>query len=83
MKDVNVTTVKLGARGQIVLPAKIRKALSLSQGDEVLVTVSGSTAVVVPKPKSYADRLMGLHREVWAEVDPDSYVREERDSWER
>ncbi|MCR4420244.1 MAG: AbrB/MazE/SpoVT family DNA-binding domain-containing protein [Clostridia bacterium] len=83
MTDAIITTVKLGSRCQMVLPAKIRKALSLSEGDEVLVTVSGNAVVVVPKPKSYADRLMGLHRDVWAGVDPDSYVRGERDSWER
>jgi len=82
MSNALVDTVKLGSRCQMVLPARIRKALGLSEGDEVLVTVSGNAAVVVPKPKSYADRLMGLHRDVWRGVDPDAYVREERRSWE-
>lgn len=82
MSSAPVDTVKLGSRCQMVLPARIRKALGLSEGDEVLVTVSGNAAVVVPKPKSYADRLMGLHRDVWQGVDPDAYVREERRSWE-
>jgi AbrB family looped-hinge helix DNA binding protein len=66
----------------MVLPARVRKALGLSEGDEVLVTVNGNAAVVVPKPRSFADRLMGLHRDLWQGVAPDAYVREERRSWE-
>ncbi|MGB9887220.1 MAG: AbrB/MazE/SpoVT family DNA-binding domain-containing protein [Moorellales bacterium] len=58
------------------------EALGLSEGDEVLVTVNGNAAVVVPKPRSFADRLMGLHRDLWQGVAPDAYVREERRSWE-
>ncbi len=82
MSNEMVDTIRLGARCQMVLPARIRKALGLSEGDEVLATVSGNTVVIVPKPKSYADRLTGLHRDVWQGVNPDAYVREERQSWE-
>lgn len=81
MPEVMIDTVKLGSRCQMVLPARIRKALGISEGDEVLVTVSGNAAIVVPKPKSYAERLMGLHQEVWRGVNPDAYVQEERQSW--
>ncbi|MCR4420371.1 MAG: AbrB/MazE/SpoVT family DNA-binding domain-containing protein [Clostridia bacterium] len=82
MPDIIVESVRLGPRCQMVLPARVRKALGLSEGDEVLVTVNGNAAVVVPKPRSFADRLMGLHRDLWQGVAPDAYVREERRSWE-
>lgn len=82
MSDMVVETVHLGSRCQMVLPARIRKALGLQEGDEVLVRKSGDVVVIVAKPASYARQLRGLHREVWVGVDPDRYVREERASWE-
>lgn len=83
MSDTAVEKVKLGSRCQMVLPARIRKALGLREGDEVLVKRAGNTVVIVPKPACYANALQGLHREVWEGVDPDRYVSEERDSWQR
>jgi AbrB family looped-hinge helix DNA binding protein len=65
----------------MVIPAEIRKAMGLSERDEVLVARSGNAIIIVPKPKSYADHLMGLHKNVWQGVEPDAYIREERDSW--
>lgn len=82
MSDIIVETTRLGSRCQMVIPAKIRKAAGLSEGDEVLVAKSGNAITIVPKPKSYAHRLMGLHKSIWQGVDPDAYVRKERDSWE-
>ncbi|MDI9607318.1 AbrB/MazE/SpoVT family DNA-binding domain-containing protein [Candidatus Sordicultor fermentans] len=81
MSDVVVNTIKLGSRYQIVIPAEIRKSMGLSERDELLVAKSGNAIVIIPKPKSYADHLMGLHKNVWQGVEPDAYVREERDSW--
>ncbi|MGB4691238.1 MAG: AbrB/MazE/SpoVT family DNA-binding domain-containing protein [Atribacterales bacterium] len=81
MSDVVVNTIKLGSRYQIVIPAEIRKSMGLSERDELLVAKSGNAIVIIPKPKSYADHLMGLHKNVWQGVEPDAYVREERNSW--
>lgn len=81
MSDVVVNTTKLGSRYQIVIPAEIRKSMGLSERDELLVAKSGNAIVIIPKPKSYADHLMGLHKNVWQGVEPDAYVREERNSW--
>jgi len=39
------------------------------------------TIVLVPRPRSYAKRLRGLHKEVWGNVDARAYVREERKGW--
>lgn len=83
MADITVEKVKLGSRCQMVLPAKIRKALGLREGDEVLVKRAGNMVIIVPKPARYADALQGLHREVWEGVHPDRYVSEERESWQR
>ena len=71
-------TAKLSSKHQIVIPREVRKQLGLAAGDELLVEVRGNTIVLVPRPKSYAKRLRGLHKEVWGHVDARSYVREER-----
>ena len=81
MSDIMVNTIKLGRRYQMVIPAEIRKAMGLSERDELLVAKSGNAIIIIPKPKSYADHLMCLHKNVWQGIEPDAYVREERDSW--
>jgi len=78
-----IKTIKLGARCQMVLPAEVRKYLGLKKGDELIIKVKGEKAVIEPKPKSYAEHLWGLHREVWAGTNPDKYIEEEREQWEK
>ena len=34
---MSINTVKLGANGRLVIPAKYRKALGLEEGDELIV----------------------------------------------
>lgn len=81
MSDKIIERAQLGRRNQMVLPAGVRKVLCIGEGDEVLIRMVGKTAVIIPKPKSYANRLCGLHSEIWRDVDLDQYIKEERDSW--
>ncbi len=39
--------------------------------------------VLIPRPQDFVSRMAGLHKDVWTEVDTDSYLEEERDSWQR
>ncbi len=73
--------VTLSAKHQIVIPRDVRRRLGLAAGDGLLVEVHGNTILLVPKPKSYAKRLRGLHKGVWADVDATTYLREERKGW--
>ena len=75
------TTVKLSGKHQIVIPREVRKQLGLAAGDGLLVEVRGNTIVLVPRPRSYAKRLRGLHKEVWRDVDAKTFVRDERKGW--
>lgn len=81
MSDKIIERAQLGRRNQMVLPSAVRKVLGIGEGDEVLIRLTGKTAVIIPKPKSYADRLCGLHNEIWKDVDIDQYIKEERDTW--
>ena len=72
-------TVTLSSKYQIVIPQAARKALSLEAGDELLVLCKPDRVVIIPKPKNFAKRLAGLHRDVWQGAD--TYLKDERDSW--
>lgn len=76
-----VETVRLESKCQMVLPLQVRKVLGVSEGDELLVLPLGNTVVLVPKPKSHAERLLGLHRDVWAGTDIEKYLDGERNTW--
>lgn len=73
--------MRLSTKYQIVIPREVRQQLGLAAGDGLLVEVRGNTIVLVPRPRSYAKRLRGLHKEVWRNVDAAAYVREERKGW--
>ena len=43
--------VKLSSKGQIVIPAKIRKELKLSKGDKLLIERKGDAIILRPMVK--------------------------------
>jgi AbrB family looped-hinge helix DNA binding protein len=73
------TTVTLSSKYQIVIPQEAREALSLSAGDELLVLSKPDRVVIIPKPKKFAKRMAGLHREVWQGAE--AYLQDERQDW--
>jgi AbrB family looped-hinge helix DNA binding protein len=73
--------VKVSSRYQIAVPRIAREHLGIEKGDRLLIDVQDGVLVLLPCPQDYAERLRGLHREVWAGVDTDAYLHEERDAW--
>jgi AbrB family looped-hinge helix DNA binding protein len=73
--------VKVSSRYQIAVPRIAREKLKIEKGDHLLVDVQDGILVLLPCPLDYADRLAGLHREVWAGVDTDAYLHQEREAW--
>jgi hypothetical protein len=55
--------------------------LNIEAGDRLLVDVQDGVLVLVPQPEDYAKHLAGLHKEVWAGVDSNDYLRQERVAW--
>jgi AbrB family looped-hinge helix DNA binding protein len=74
--------VKVSSKHQIAVPAALRRALGIERGDYLLVEVRDGYAVLLPEPQDYSRRLRGLHREVWDGVEPQEYVRQEREAWQ-
>ncbi len=83
--DGRVIDSKMSSRNQIVIPAKIRKALSLKAGDKLMwsvINVNNRLKVLAePKPKNWAEYSLGLGKEIWKGVDVDKYIKDLRDEW--
>lgn len=73
------TTVKLSSKYQVVIPQPARAELGLEAGDELLVLCKSDRVVMIPKPKKFAKRTAGLHRDVWEGAE--AYLKDERGSW--
>jgi AbrB family looped-hinge helix DNA binding protein len=57
-----VTTARVSTKGQIVLPAEMRRRLGIRPGTTVEVVDAGDHLVVVPTVKAPATELRGLLR---------------------
>jgi AbrB family looped-hinge helix DNA binding protein len=74
-------TTKLGKKSQVVIPKKVRNAVGITEGDELIIDVVEDKIIIKQKPKSYSKKLKGLHKDVWRGIDPLKYVKKERESW--
>lgn len=79
----SLDTAKVSGRYQIVIPKRVRERLGLQPGDYLLLSVEGDKVVMRLRPRSYAEHLRGLHKEVWQDVEAEDYVRQERETWQR
>lgn len=75
-------TVRLGAKGQIVVPKAVREQLGLKVGDALMLVVDEQRIILRARPASFTDAMRGLHKEVWEGVDVDKWLEEERSSWD-
>lgn len=56
-------SIRLGARGRMVLPSRVRKDLGLQEGDRLILTVSPSGQLRLISSMDAANSAMGLLRE--------------------
>lgn len=75
--------IKLSSKCQVVIPKHVRKILEIGPGDELLMEVKEGSLIIYPKPKSYTNYMIGLHKDVWMNMDTDTYITKERESWKR
>jgi AbrB family looped-hinge helix DNA binding protein len=73
--------VKLSRKHQIVVPRPAREALGLQAGDRVCFRVEEGSVSLLARPASMTAQARGLHQQVWSDIDPDAWLREERQAW--
>ena len=73
-----VEKVRVGARGQLVIPKKLRKKLNIEHGD--ILEIREVEGGILLKPYNPVARMRGLGKGVFG--DPIRYQRRIRTEWE-
>ena len=73
--------VRVGRRGQMVLPKAVREALGVNEGDQLWVEVEGNRVILRPI-SSLVRESLGSLRGTWGEAIA-SYLKEEREAWDK
>jgi AbrB family looped-hinge helix DNA binding protein len=76
-------SVRVSAKGQIVIPIEVRRRLGIRSGD-TLVIIGGSDQALVMKAGRYMESLRGMAKNVYGRTrkEIDAYVRGERQWWQ-
>ncbi len=82
MKLIN--SVRVGKKGQIVIPGYIRKNLELRENSILTIFMDEDRVVLIPANK-IGQMTRGMLKGTWgsSKEEIEKYVREERKSWER
>ena len=72
-----MTEATISSKHQIVIPREAREALGVKAGDKVNIVVRGENVLIVQKPKSHQEALLGLAHKKF----PKDYLSKERQSW--
>ncbi len=73
---------KLTQKYQITIPSKIRKSLHIKAGDYIHLELENGQVIIRPIPKSYAEYMAGLGKEVWRKLDSEKHIKKERAKWD-
>ena len=70
--------VKVGLRGQVVIPKKLRKKYNIEEG--IIIEINETTEGLLLKPFNPVAELKGLGKGVFG--DPVNYQKKLREEWE-
>jgi AbrB family looped-hinge helix DNA binding protein len=74
--------VVVGKRGTIVIPAEMRRALGICEGQKLFVMVEDGDIVLHPVSNDPFERLREAAGDLFKGVDVQAYVRGLRDEWD-
>lgn len=60
MSHGTIDTVRLGARGRLVLPAAIRERLAIGEGDKLVLTVEDGRTIRITSLRDLAEQMQGI-----------------------
>ncbi|HEY0828485.1 MAG TPA: AbrB/MazE/SpoVT family DNA-binding domain-containing protein [Bacilli bacterium] len=83
MEQIVKSESEIRIRYQITIPEEIRTRAKLNIGDSLLWQYDEirREIIVMPKPKSFSDKLWGLGKDIWEQEPADEYIRKERTEW--
>ncbi len=76
-------TVRLGKKGQLVIPKEMRDALRVKEGEEILAFLEEGR-VILTRAREYARKTRGLLKSTWRRSARDvaNCLAKERRAWE-
>ena len=74
-----VETVTVTAKGQITIPADLRRKLEIVKGVKLIVVREGEALKMIPVPK--LSRLAGIDKEVFKGRKPSKEIEKTRREW--
>ena len=75
--------VRVSSKGQIVLPAEVRKRMRIETGDELVVVEWGGGVYLVPKPTDPIRHARGILRRLGSNLTVEQFRAERRAEEER
>ena len=78
---MKTATARVSTKYQMVIPKEVRKALEIKPHDQVIFLIDGNRVYLRPRPKSFTEKLSGLHAHVWQQP-VEQWLQKERESWQ-
>jgi bifunctional DNA-binding transcriptional regulator/antitoxin component of YhaV-PrlF toxin-antitoxin module len=77
-------SIRMGARGRLVLPSRLRRRIRLNDGDRIIATVDASGNVWLRSAKDAVDSCRGLFQQVSpGRILSEELIRERREEARR
>jgi AbrB family looped-hinge helix DNA binding protein len=73
-------TVTVTAKGQITIPADLRRKLDIAEGEQLVIVCEGETLKLIPIPK--LSKLAGVDKEIFKQRKPSKEIEKMRKEWD-
>lgn len=81
---MEIATIRLGSKAQVVIPKKARLAIGLYEGGTATLVYEQGQGILLGDPKLYGRLLRGLGKDIWKKAGGgEKYLQQERSAWER
>ena len=74
-------TTLVSDKYQVVIPKEIREKMAIKRGQKLVTHILGSYIIMHPQTTNYTKKLSGLGKNLWKNIDPIEYIRQERKQW--
>ena len=79
---MDIIPLNIGAKAQVVIPKRARKAIGLVEGKPATLIVQEGIGILLGDPVNYGQKLRGLGKEIWKKAGGGKkYLHQERKSW--
>ena len=74
-------TVTVTAKGQITIPADLRRKLAIAEGERLMIVCEGEILKIIPIPK--LSKLAGADKEIFKQKKPSKEIEKIRKEWDK